>query len=114
MARTSACRRSRDKRCRDRELGQRNQQAERPCESVGNAEVAHRTPGAVASEDLAAIQLVCDQIALATERDQLLHPAARKHIALEAKPYRKLKIEPWTPARSRREWILAAARLGLE
>jgi hypothetical protein len=57
---------------------------------------------------------VIDKRMAATERDQLLHPSARKHIALEAKPYRKLKIEPWTPARSRREWILAAARLGLE
>ncbi len=46
--------------------------------TIGMLLCARRTSGAVAGEDLAAIQLVCDQIALATERDQLMR-ALREH-----------------------------------
>ncbi|MBC8066786.1 MAG: response regulator [Deltaproteobacteria bacterium] len=46
--------------------------------AIGMLLCGRRSAGAVASEDLAAIQLVCDQIALATERDQLMK-ALREH-----------------------------------
>jgi signal transduction histidine kinase/DNA-binding response OmpR family regulator len=46
--------------------------------ALGMLLCGRRSPGPVASEDLAAIQVVCDQIALATERDQLMN-ALREH-----------------------------------
>ena len=46
--------------------------------TIGMLLCGRRSPGTVASEDLAAIQVVCDQIALATERDELMR-ALREH-----------------------------------
>ncbi len=49
----------------------------------------------------------------ATEAAQLLHPNARAHLKLTAKPIRELVIEPWSPARARKEWLREATRLGI-
>ncbi|HWB79531.1 MAG TPA: response regulator, partial [Nannocystaceae bacterium] len=46
--------------------------------TIGMLLCGRRSAGTVASEDLAAIQVVCDQIALATERDELMR-ALREH-----------------------------------